>query len=118
MKSDCGWPEEPLTDDVPEDVVDDPEAERWDDRRRLAETRVPEPKRHGGKVGGAGLAHECPGLPVLRLHHREVLVRDTHARLEGVQLGVAEDLPPGAPGEGVLGASDLPAVELLEGVGD
>jgi len=56
-------------------------------------------------------------LPIRRLGLGEVLVRDAHARLERIELGVAEHLPPVAAENVVLRPGDLPGVGLLVGVG-
>ena len=54
---------------------------------------------HDREIAGAGGLGQRASRPELRFRRGDVLVRDVHRLFEGIQLRVAEDLPPGAAGE-------------------
>jgi len=88
-----------------------------DEGGRLTRPRVAEPERHGRKTYARAPRARAPGLPVRASDTARFWFEMLTRRLEGVQLPIGEDLPPGAAGQAVRRVGDLPAVELLVGVG-
>jgi len=63
---------------------------------------------HGGEVRSPRLAHQSAGSEEAGLRRLNVLVRNIDLLLQGIQLGVIEDLPPLALEHGIVRVGGLP----------